>query len=45
MLKVAALPSPKRLPAAQDFGRWGFAQTGLRLFHPAVSSVLFGKDF
>jgi|GEM_PF-887624 hypothetical protein len=28
MLKVAALPSPKRLPGAQGFGRRGFVQAG-----------------
>jgi hypothetical protein len=37
---VLALPSPKRLPAAQGFGRRGFAQAGLKLSHPSVCSIL-----
>jgi hypothetical protein len=36
-IKVAALPSPKRLPAAQGFGRRGYAQAGGKLFqHPCL---------
>jgi hypothetical protein len=38
-VKVSALPSPKRLPAAQGFGRRGSAQAGLKLSHPSVCSV------
>jgi hypothetical protein len=36
-LKVTALPSPKRLPAAQGFGRRGYAQAGLNLYRPTAS--------
>jgi hypothetical protein len=44
-LKVTALPSPKRLPAAQGFGRRGYAQAGLNLFHPTASPLFQNVGF
>jgi len=35
----SALPSPERLPAAQGFGRRGFAQADLKPSYPPVCSV------